>query len=371
MKRLLIFLLLLLLPGLAQAQITQRDWALQLIDSLGWSAGLPEKPEDADYARMLDGSRIYRVEAEEAYQRGDRVAVMNFDTFGDFSGAGWLNGIKTRTEAHFKFHLPHAGRYKVRARVRLVEHHLLIGTRDFRVSGGDQFTTVDVGYVELKAGPQEARVLLRPNGSIDYFELEAEPVGPIAPADGWEFDRELSAGVAARTTVQALNLQQFLPPGSQMIRLEAENLPLPKGARIERNQLRGEPSGGRFVQVGAAPVKLGFYAANISSGVADLVMRAAAKGPLEISLPGFFSKRQRFGRLLEDRLLGTFFLPEGEMLVEVELPAGTSLDRLEIRTRRGSTADLLRLCGLSPVDQISQRELNNLAALIFQLKPSR
>lgn len=372
MRRLLVFLsVLLLLPGLAEARITQRDWALQLIDSLGWSFGLPEKPTDQDYQRMLDGNRTYRIEAEEAHQRGDRVAVMNFDTFGEFSGKGWLNGIKDRTTAHFKFNLPHSGRFKVTARVRLVEHHLLIGTRDFRVSGGDMFTTVQVGFVELQAGPNEAIFQLRPNGSIDYFELEAAPVGPIAPAGGWEFDRELSAEVAARTTIQALNLQKNLPPGRQVLRLEAENLPLPKGVRIERNQIRGDASGGRFVQVGAGVASLAFYAASVADGVADIALRAAGTRPISTRLVGYFDKRQTFGQRFEERLLGTFFLPEGEMLVEVELPSRASIDRLEIRSRRGSRADLLRLVGLDESGRISERDLNNLSALISRLRTLR
>lgn len=371
MRKYLFLFLVLLLPSLAQAQITQRDWALQLIDSLGWSFGLPEKPTDADYAQMLSGKRVYRIEAEEAYTRGDRVAVMNFETFGKFSGEGWLNGIKDRTEARFKFNLPHAGRYKVRARVRLVEHHLLIGTRDFRVSGGDQFTTVDVGFVELQAGQNEARMLLRPNGSIDYFELEAAPFGPISPEGGWNFDQELTAADAARTTIQALNLQHNLPSGSQIIKLEAENLPLPKGVRVFRNANKGEPSGGRYVQVGAAPVEMTFYAASVSGGVADLILRAASTRQIGIDLPGFFETRQQFGHRLDDKNLGTFFLPEGEILLKVELPPGAALDRLEIRTRKGSSADLLRLTGLSADNEISARDLNNLSALIYRLKSLR
>jgi hypothetical protein len=199
-RRLLLPLLFLLLPALAQAQVTQRDWALQLIDSLGWSFGLPEKPTDADYTQILGGSRVYRIEAEETCQRSDRVAVMKFDTFGPFSGEGWLNGTKNRTQAHLKFNLPHTGRYRINARVRLPEHHLIFGKRDFRMSGGSQFTDVNVGYVELQAGPQEAILLLRPNGSIDYFELVAEPFAPIMPEGGWQFDEELTAEVAARTT---------------------------------------------------------------------------------------------------------------------------------------------------------------------------
>ncbi len=371
MRRFLLALLFLLLPAFAQAQVTQRDWALQLIDSLGWSFGLPEKPTNADYVQMLSGSRVYRIEAEETYQRADRVAVMKFDTFGPFSGEGWLNGTKDRTQAHLKFNLPHTGRYRVSARVRLPEHHLIFGERDFMMSGGDQFTDIIVGDVDLQAGPQQAILQLQPNGSIDYFELVADPFVPIEPEGGWRFDEELTAEVAARTTIQALNLQGSLPPGRQVIKFEAENLPQPAGSRIYQDRNKGEVSGSRYVQVGAAPVKLDFYSASISDGVVDVALRAASTRPVNVKLSGVLDTWQKFGPRFEDRHLGTFFIKEGEMIVEVQLPAGAAIDHLVMRSRRGSRADILRLVGLADTETISARDLNNLSALIYRLKDLR
>ncbi|MCF6178556.1 MAG: hypothetical protein L3J63_04085 [Geopsychrobacter sp.] len=366
-----LLLLLILCPSFAEAQITQRDWALQLIDSLGWSFGLPEKPTDDDYARMLDGNRVYRVEAEEAYQRGDRVAVMQFKTFGEFSGDGWLNGIKNRTQAHLKFNLPHAGRYKVRARVRLREHHLLIGGRDFRMSGSNQFTDVEVGYVEMQSGEQEAVVQLRPNGSIDYIELEAEPFAPIRPAGGWNFDAALTPEVAARTTIQSLNLQNQLPLTAQSLNLEAENLVQPAGVRIYRGSNKGEASGGRYVQVGAAPVELNFYAVNLADGVKDLVLRAASGKVLRVKFEGYLESQVRFDSRFTDRVLGTFFVPQGDMSIRVQLPAGASVDRLELRSRRAGRQEMLKLVGLKDSAKVKPRDLNNLSALIYRLKALR
>lgn len=371
MRRFLLTLLLLLLPAFAQAQVTQRDWALQLIDSLGWSFGLPEKPTDADYSQMLSGRRVYRIEAEETYQRADRVAVMKFDTFGPFSGEGWLNGTKARTQAHLKFNLPHTGHYRVNARVRLTGHHLVFGMSDFLMSGGGQFTDVNVGDVELQAGPQEVILQLQPNGSIDYFELVAEPFEPIAPEGGWRFDEELTAEVAARTTVQALNLQGSLPPGRQVLNFEAENLPQPAGSRIYQDRNKGVASGGRYVQVGAAPVTLDFYSASISDGVVDVVLRAASTRAVNVKLSGVLETQQNFGPRFIDRHLGTFFIQEGEMVVEVQLPAGAAIDRLEMRSRRGSRADIMRLVGLADSATISSQDLNNLSALIYRLQDLR
>jgi len=370
-KHLLLLLLFILFPALTQAQLTQRDWAIQIIDSLGWSSGLPEEPTDEDYAQILSGSRVYRIEAEETYQRSDRVSVMRFDTFGPFSGEGWLNGTKDNSQAHLRFNLPHSGRYQVKARVRLPEHHLVFGQQDFRLSGGIKFTDVTVGHVELQAGAQEAVLLLRPNGSIDFFELVADPFGPIRPDGGWQFDRELTADVAARTTVQALNLQAGLPPGQQKINFEAENLPQPAGIRIYQDSNKGEASGGRYVQVGPAPIKLGFYSASFSGGVVDIVLRAASIQPVTIKISGYFEMRRQFGPRLEDRYLGTFFIPEGEMIVDIQLPAGAAIDRLEMRSRRGSHADIIRLVGLEGSEAISSRDFKNLSSLIYRLKDLR
>lgn len=367
-KRLLLVLLVLLFPVLAHAQITQRAWALQLIDSLGWSYGLPPKPTDEDYLRLLEGKRTYRIEAEDSFQRGDRVAVMSFTTFGEFSGRGWLNGTREYAQARLKFHLPHAGRYKLRARVRNPEHHLIFGTRDFRVSGGEQFTTVDAGYVELQAGEQEALLRLRPNGSIDYFELEAAPLGAIAPAGGWQFDAELTAEDAALTIVQALKLQSLLPPGENSQRLEAENLVSPPGTRIFSGNSKGVASQGRYLQVGPAEVNMAVYLANSPGGAVDILVRAAGKGSIIVGIINKFSVSRALPSAFTDLNLGTFFLPEGEATVTLSLPAGAAFDWLELRPRKNTAADHLALVGLSAQNPPAVTDLNNLSALLYRLK---
>jgi len=367
-KRLIMLLVVLFLPVLAQAQITHRAWALQLIDSLGWSYGLPPKPTDDDYLRLLNGKRTYRIEAEDSFQRGDRVAVMSFPTFGDFSGSGWLNGTREYTQARLKFHLPHAGRYKLRARVRKPEHHLIFGSRDFRVSGGEQFTTVDVGYVELQAGEQEALLRLRPNGSIDYFELEAAPLAAVAPAGGWRFDAELTAEDAALTLVQALKLQRLLPPGGNNQRLEAENLLPPAGTRIFSGNSKGVASQGRYLQVGPTEVRMDVYLANSPGGAVDILVRGAGKGTMMAGIVDKFSTSKALSPVFTDLILGTFFLPEGEAIINLSLPPGTAFDWLELRPRKNTAADHLALVGLSPQNPPAVTDLNNLSALLYRLK---
>lgn len=367
-RRLLLLLVVLFLPVVSDAQITQRAWALQLIDSLGWSYGLPPKPSDEDYVRLLEGRRIYRIEAEDSFQRGDRVAVMSFTTFGEFSGRGWLNGTREYVQARLKFHLPHAGRYKLRARVRKPEHHLIFGTRDFRVSGGEQFMTVDAGFVELQAGEQEALLRLRPNGSIDYFELEAPPLGAIAPAGGWMFDEELTAEDAALTLIQALKIQHLLPPAKEPLRLEAENLRPPSGSRIFSGNSKGVASQGRYLQAGPAVVPLEIYLANPPTGAVDIVVRAAGKGAVTAGIFDDFAATRSLSPVFSDLRLGTVFLPEGEMTINLSLPAGAAFDWLELRPRKNTPADYLALVGLSPQNPPSVSDLNNLSALLYRLK---
>jgi hypothetical protein len=363
-----LLLIVLLLPVVSHAQITQRAWALQLIDSLGWSYGLPQKPTDEDYVRLLEGKRLYRIEAEDSFQRGDRVAVMSFSTFGEFSGSGWLNGTRDYTQVRLKFHLPHSGRYKLRARVRRPEHHLIFGTRDFRISGGEQFTTVDAGYVELQAGEQEALLRLRPNGSIDYFELEALPLGTIAPVGGWKFDKELTAEDAALTLIQALKLQHLLPPGKESLRLEAENLVAPAGTRFFSGNSKGVASQGRYLQVGPATVNLQVYLANHPGGAVDILVRAAGKGSLTAGITDKFAASRTLSPAFSDLRLGTVFLPAGEASIDLRLPAGAAFDWLELRSRKNTPVDHLALVGLSLQNPPSASDLNNLSALLYRLK---
>lgn len=84
----------------APESLSQRDWMINLVDSLGLSFGLPDSPSDNDYLEILSGLRELRYEAEDHHRPTDLVSVNTFESFGAFSGRGWLNGTSLPTKTH-------------------------------------------------------------------------------------------------------------------------------------------------------------------------------------------------------------------------------------------------------------------------------
>lgn len=146
-------------PCLAEVP-TQRDWLENLVDGLGWSFGLPDEPEDADYLSMLDGDRLLHIEAEDTVQPEDLVSIKTYTSFGPYTGTGWVNGIPRATQARLKFLLQSSGRYQLSTSLRLPGHQFEIGGQTFQGDGTENFTRVVLGDIELTAGEQELLVTL-------------------------------------------------------------------------------------------------------------------------------------------------------------------------------------------------------------------
>ncbi len=373
MKKWFLLLLCGLLPFYAQAEtgISQRTWMEQLVYSLGWSYGLPDKPEDVDYLRLLSGVRRIRVEAEESRQRFDRVSVKSFSNFGSFSGSGWLSGISVPTQAHLRFTLPHGGLYRLRARAYLPGHRLELAGKSFEFDGKDRFASIELGEVVLEAGETEILIELPPGGGVDYVELSAAPLGPIAPEGGWQPELPLSAAAAARTLVQALGLQGLLPASGRRLNLEVESMPHP-GLILTGVRHMGAPSGAGWLRGGNRPTTLDFSLLPPAPGCYSLRLRALGDAPLEASIEDLFTQRIDFEPYLSERDLGSFFLPQDVLQLSVVLPPRGGVDRLELVERRSSAADLKRLVGL-PVDaeRLSELQVNDLLALVVRLRGLR
>jgi hypothetical protein len=369
MKKWLLLLLCGLLPFsvFAETGVSQRIWMEQLVYSLGWSFGLPDKPEDEDYLRLLSGVRRVRVEAEENRQRSDRVSVKTFNNFGSFSGTGWLSGISKPTQAHLKFTLPHAGLYHLSVKAYLAGHRLELAGESFEFDGRDRFVLVELGEVKLEAGETEILLDLPPGGGIDYVELSAPPLGPIAPAGGWRLEQPLDTDVVARTIVQALGLQGGLPLAGRRFSLEAETFEHP-GLTSSTARHMGVPSGGEWLRSGNRPASLAFELSPPAAGCYSLHLWALGDAPLEVLIEDMFARKVGFESYLSERELGSIFLTPDELKLSVVVPPRGGIDRLELIERRSAAGDLKRLVGL-PLDakQLDERQVNDLLALVAGL----
>lgn len=357
------------LHAAAAAGPTQRDWMVNLVDGLGWSFGLPDQPGDADYLKILDGVRTLRIEAEAYKQPTDLVAVKSFSTFGTFSGTGWVSGIATPTSAHLRFILPCSGNYRMTAALRLPGHRIELAGRIFTADGGQSFTTVDLGDIELAAGEHEAVLNIPPNGAIDYLELAAPPLQAVRPLGGWALDQPLTIDDLAVTTARVLLLEPQLPPADEANRIEAEAAIAANGVEVTDASHLGAPSGGRWIRAGAAAKTVTFAFEPPVPGVYALMLRGAASAPVTGNLNNRFDLTAAFPPFLQNLPIGTYYLDEGESRLELTLPPRSGIDVLLLERRRSDGADYRRLLGLpageeaSPSPELIDQLLSLLAAL--------
>jgi len=342
-------LFLLALTGVPRAEtgLSQRQWVVSLAESLGWSFGLPDHPRDLDYHRLLDGSRHWRIEGEESFQPGDAVSVKTFETFGPYSGTGWLNGLSGRTTATLRFLLPHSGRYRLSAALRRPGHRITLGGQTWEADGPLAFGRVALGEVELTAGMQEALIDLPPDGSFDYLELSAPERAPIKPLGGWRFEQALDADVLALSVIQLLGLEAVLPQTPESFIIEAEDAVFRQGAEPTEARLLGEPSGGLWLRAGnlAGEIRLDFSLP--SPGIWTLSLRGAGETPIPARLDQHRTLSYPGAGYLQERDLGSVLLAEGNHTLQLQLPPRTGVDYLRLDRRASRGEDYRRLIGLT------------------------
>ncbi len=374
-----VFLVLILLslvcsvaPIRSAQALTQRDWMVALVDALGWSFGLPDEPQDRDYQEILSGKRVFRIEAEEAHQPEDLVAVKTFDSFGPFSGEGWLAGIATETRAHLQFLLPRDGNYRITASMRLSGHRIRVGGQMVEASAGNRFERVYLGTFFLEAGRQEFIVDLPPSAAIDYLEFKAPPLPKIEPLDGWRPQETLSRSDLAVTAVRLLDAESCLPPMSHRISIEAETSSYPGGAQIETSRYLGAPSGGRWLRAGTMParVRLSFHVEQ--DGVYRVAVTAVGSGPATLSFDGGRSRSRTFESFLAEEDVGTVYLERGGHHVDIDLAPGSGIDKLVLHALHSAPADYARLAGMSAIDgEPNADEVDLLLSLLAAVGASR
>lgn len=347
------------------AELTQKQWMVEMVNAFGWTFGLPDEPEQADYLRILKGDRDFRIEAEEARARDDVVSVKKIESYGSFSGDGWVSGISRPTDLHLSYMLPLSGDYEVSVSLRRPGHLLRIDDRSFQVDGESSFSEVTVGRVSLEAGELQIEAKLPPSGGIDYLDLFAPPLAHIRPAGGWQPDAPLNLADMAVSAARALELEPLLPPVGKRRAVEAETGRVGKRPAAVSVSHLGQPSGGLWLRNSSRPRALTLRFDIAESGVYSLVPRVAAQGPVQFVLNGRDRMESDFPIYLDEREIGTLFLEAGPNELECFLPAFGGIDVLYLQRRSDEPADYQRLIGLpGKTGLVSAQQLDRLLGLL-------
>jgi hypothetical protein len=354
-------LVCLALPAPALA-VTQHDWMVTLVESLGWSYGLPDEPQDPDYSNILLGNRTLQLEAEDAFRKGeDNVSEMSFRNFGAFSGRGWLNCGREASDVHLTFTLPLAGNYRVTARIRNGQSRFSIGDREATATAGARFSEVTLGRFSLAAGEQTITVTLPPGGSIDTLTLKAPNLAPISPWHGWQPAEELSSAALQTTLVQLFGLTDALPSASEPQRIEAEELPQ-RAVRVVDTPHLGRPSGGKWLRsISGAGFRLPLQVT--ADGFYDLQLRLLGR-PVGLIIAG----QQQFSLAgkpyLDELTVAGLSLAAGNHELKFTLPPGGGFDRLDLVARQSTPASLATLLDRAAGSAPTPAEIDRYAALL-------
>lgn len=366
----LLFLLLWFssIAPVSAAELTQRDWMEQLVDSLGWGYGLPDDPVTGDYIRLLSGVRRLHVEVEGHYRRSDRIAVKHLTNYGKFSGTGWVSGRGEVVQLHLEILVPRNGRYQLSAVTRLPGVRLELAGQSFVASAGENLTYQELGQVGLVAGQTEVIVTLPPNAGIDYLQLNAPPLPVIAPLNGWQPDRRLETTDLALTMLQALDLLVTLPVTGLLRQVEAESAGLQDGVQVTHDRYLGVPSGNAWIRARNLETAWQLPFTLQQPGCYQLFLRGSSRTPVHVELVGILEKRVVLGPALESYPLGNYCLPRGKQLLELDLPPWAGIDSLELRQLDVSPATLTRLLGLPDMPTgIDRQVVNELLQLLSSL----
>lgn len=317
--------------GIPGETVKQLDLAKALIDTFGWSEGLPENPTEKDYRAILGGNRMFRFEAETIFDsRSDPVSVRTNPLFGPFTGSGWINGTGTAAAVHFRIFMPVTGNYALIVSGKGDEQLWSIAGRAFKVTFGDSLKEKKVGQLFIPSGYLDFNTLIPPAAGIDYLLFTAPAYAPIEPVAGWYFSAPLTAGALAETASSLLGNEHLLPEdtASAKTSIQASNVSLPLGAQLTTIQIFGKPVADKWVRASQVPVTLTTPVTVESNGIYHVRIRCMGT---EIST-GFGARKVTLPAkpYLEWVDFGTFRLQKGTQSLEILLPPSGGLDVIEI-----------------------------------------
>lgn len=325
----------------APMQLKEFDLARNLVDSLGFSEGLPPQPVEKDYLQILGGNRTFKFEAENTFdQQSDPVAVRDFPLYGAFSGKGWVHAATNPVAVHFKVFIPITGKYTLKVTARGDNQLWSVAGKAFKQSYGDNFSTSDLGEVFIPAGELEFNAVIQPAGAIDTFTFTAPAFAPVEPLAGWNPAKPLTAAPLNETVAALLGLEPLLPVDSSYKTkvIEAASLPdLSARVHLTDKQIYGKPVAAQWVRAFQAVATLSIPLEIEASSVYAVRLRA-----LGTALTAGFGQRMvtvAAKPFLDWIDLGTFRLPKGMNTLTVELPPMGGIDVIEVTKKLSTPAD--------------------------------
>jgi hypothetical protein len=244
------------LPGSA---VTHPEWARMILRGLDLLEGGGDSVTDtASMAFAVLSGRDSRSWSADDYVRSRAVAV---ERGADETRVVRPTGVVGETV--YPMAVARGGEYRLRLRIagpepaeaevaRMGETEVL---RSFAVPIAPVLGWVDAGVVHLAPGAYDASVLLPEGATLEHVELAPPCLRPIEPREGWRSNAVTTTQDVAVTVLQALDMEDELPPAAPPLEFRGGDLLLEDGSRAidaadgdaGSGSFRGGPRGARVI----------------------------------------------------------------------------------------------------------------------------
>jgi hypothetical protein len=350
--------------------LTHSEWAARLVDALGLAESLPLDHTEDDLFSLLCPDR-----AERDVQAGGRsvptrppfqVTLENPRSAGHSEPLRLVFAAPATALYTLRVHGVGAGRwYADRKQVGILDSTLL---------GQDVAGSV----IPLAKGPHELEAHLAAGAQISRIELEAERTLCIAPAEGWQGQRELSFGDKARTLVQAFGLLKRLPVEEEIQVIEGEHFHTASASGVRTNLRLAVPASADAWAVARGRSTEFSYRVSLSTpGLFSILVRIHGSERQIWSVDGRYATRIFPPPQASDFAwteVATIPLGAGKHVIRALVPPGAGVDVVQLLRRRTDDEDFLRILealGLeegAPLEPVSVAAASrNLRSNAFQL----
>lgn len=323
--------------GIAQSTVvTQAEWAVYMAQGLGLDWNLPPNAKSNHYLERLDWTNGVEFQASQMLDGSTAMAA------GDGTVASETGGP---SEALYEVATLRAGDYGFRVKLGGGGAVLKVSDQAYEMYQPDASPRwVDLDRIPLNPGSHPMSLMLIDGARAESLGVTPPCMTPVEPTGGWSPLEPLTFHEMAVTLAKALDLERNLPELGDPISIRGEEfrktLVYPYNEEIA-DASEDDPywlsSGGSIITAvakfevpedGVYSIETRYISARPIRWAMDSCLRVVTC-PVTASQIG-----RRRSLALE--------LDAGEHVLEVTLPPGAKLDRIDVQRRDGSSEEYLR-----------------------------
>ena len=333
--------------GIAQSTVvTHAEWGVYMAQALRLDWNLPPNPKSEHYLARLDWTYSIEFEASQMLEGSTARA-------GEDGAIEAVPGVPA--EALYEIATLRPGDYTFRVKMGGGGAILKVSDHEYELFQPEPLPRwMDLDRVPLDSGALPMSLMLIDGARVETLGVTPPCMLPVEPSGGWQPLATLTYGNLAETLARALDLEKKLPEMGDSLRIRGEEFrrtlvyPYEEDAEPVDVSVTSALGDDDLFWLSAGP--------NIVSAVARF--EVPEKGIYSIEARYFSSRPLRWNI---DRCLRVVTCPlvpnqsganrrslaleldAGEHEIEVTLPPGAKLDRIEVQRRDNSSEEYLRV----------------------------